>query len=411
MSVYNTVIVGGGSSGLLSAIYLNDLKSILLEKNDVLGKKILITGGGRCNLTNNSTLEEYQNSFYNNGKFYRTAFSNFFNKDIIKLLEDNGCKTKIEGNNRVFPVSDKSSSVQQTLVNIVKKCNTEYKLHSNVTEIKKENDIFIVKINKSNTIKCKYIILSSGGNAYPQTGSTGDGYEFAKSLGHTISKQMGGLSPIKIEEKWINKLQGITLDVKLEVKANKKSILKDYGSIIFTQYGISGPVILNNSMVIERHLRKNQNVLIHLDLCEKYSYENLDKKLQNDFSSYSNKSIKNYLHIYLPKRMSNELLKYLNINSEKILNQITKQERILIRDTLKRMTLTVSKVLEKEAFVTNSGVKRKEINPNTFESKIVDNLFIVGELIEGCGISGGFNLQQAYSTGVTAAKTIKERLK
>lgn len=410
MSVYNTVIVGGGSSGLLSAIYLNDVKSILLEKNDILGKKILITGGGRCNLTNNSTLEEYINSFYNNGKFYRTAFNNFFNKDIIKLLENNGCKTKIEENNRVFPISDKSSTVQKTLVKLMNKSNTEYKLNSNVTEIKKENDIFIVKINNSKIIKCKYLILSTGGDAYPQTGSTGDGYKFVKYLGHSLSKHMGGLSPIEIEEKWINKLQGITIDVKLEVKANNKSIVKDSGSIIFTHNGISGPVILNNSMTIERHLRKNQNVILYLDFCEQYSYENLDKKLQKDFASNSNKTIKNYLHLYLPKRMCNEFLKYLNINSDKILNQITKQERILIRDSLKKTSLTVSKVLDKEAFVTNSGVKRKEINPDTFESKIIDNLFIVGELIEGCGISGGFNLQQAYSTGVLAAKTIKERL-
>lgn len=410
MTVYNTVIIGGGSSGLLSAIYLDDSNSVLLEKNEILGKKILITGGGRCNLTNNSSMEEYMKSYYNNGKYYRTAFSNFFNKDIIRMLEENGCKTKVEENKRVFPVSDKSKSVQQTLISILKNSKTHYKLNSEVTGVKKENNIFIVKYNDSRVIKCKYLVLASGGNAYPQTGSTGDGYRFAKTLGHGVTENMGGLSPIKLNEKWINKLQGITIDVKLEIKANKKSIAKDRGSIIFTHNGISGPVILNNSMIIEKYLRKNQDVRINFDLCEKYSYEKLDKKLQNDFANNSNKSIKTYLHTFLPKRMSVEFLNNIGVDSDKILNQITKKERVIIKDSLKRLTFSVSQVLENDSFVTNSGIKRKEIDPNTFESKIVSNLFIVGELIEGCGISGGYNLQQAYSTGVLAAKNIKQRI-
>jgi len=410
MTVYNTIIIGGGSSGLLSAIHLDDKKSILLEKNDILGKKILITGGGRCNITNNNTLENYVKSFYNGGNFYRTAFSNFFNKDIINLLEKNDCKTKVEENERVFPVSDKASTVQKTFTKILNNRATKYELNVNVKYLKKKNDLFIVKTNDSRTYKSKFVIIATGGNTYPQTGSTGDGYKFVEEFGHTITKQRGGLSPIKIKETWINNLQGIDIEVKLEIKSNKKSIVKDNGSIIFTHNGISGPVILNNSMEIEKYLRKNQSVIINLDFCEHYSYEELDNKLQEDFSKNSNKTIKTYLHNYLPKRMANEYLNYLNIDSTKILNQINKKERIKIRDSLKRLTLNVSEVLEKEAFVTNSGVKRNEIDPNTFESKLVENLFIVGELIEGCGISGGYNLQQAYSTGVLASKTILERI-
>lgn len=410
MTIYNTLIIGGGSSGILSAIHLNDDKSILLEKNSTLGKKILFTGGGRCNITNNHGIDNYVKSFYNGGNFYRTAFSNFFNKDIIKMLESNGCKTKVEENERVFPVSNKASSVQETLIKIVDNSKTKVKLNTNVKKIKKENDLFTVECNNSETFKSRYLILSTGGNAYPKTGSNGDGYKFAKDLGHTITKQMSGLAPVKIEEKWINNLQGIDIKVKLEIKADKKSVAKDTGSIIFTHNGISGPVILNNSMEINKHLQKKQNVIINLDMCEEYSYEKLDKQLQEDFSKNSNKTIKTYLHKYLPKRMSSEFLNYLNIDSTKILNQINKKERVKIRDNLKRLTLTVLKVLEKDAFVTNSGVKRKEIDPNTFESKIVDNLFIVGELVEGCGISGGYNLQQAYSTGALAAKSIRERL-
>lgn len=410
MSIYNTTIIGGGASGLLSAIHLNDKNSILLEKNDMLGKKILFTGGGRCNLTNNSTLEEYINSFYNSGKFYRNAFTNFFNKDIIRLLEKNGCKTKIEENNRVFPVSDKAKTVQETLIKILDKKQTKYKLNTVVNSIEKENNLFIIRYNDSQIIKSKFVILATGGTAYPKTGSTGDGYKFARELGHSTSKSMAGLSPVKIEEKWINKLQGISVNCKLEIKSNKKSITKDEGSVLFTHNGISGPVILNNSMEINKYLLKKQNVLINLDLCGNYSYESLDEKFKNDFSHNSNKTIRTYLHNFIPKRMCRIFLDYLKVDSDKILNQITKKERTLIRDSLKRLTLTVDSVIEKEAFVTNSGVKRKEIDPSTFESKIVENLFIVGELIDGCGISGGYNLQQAYSTGVLASKTINERL-
>ena len=409
MKNYNTVIIGGGSSGLLAAIYLNDENSLLIEKNDILGKKLLITGGGRCNLTNNSPFEDYMKNYYNSGKYYRTAFTNFFNDDIRKLLEDNGCPTKVEEDGRVFPTSDKSKSVQKTLIKLLNKSKTQYVLNSTVTSIKKENDYFIIKYHDK-SIRSKYVIMSTGGKAYPKTGSTGAGYNFAKKLGHDVSDSMGGLSPVEIKEQWINKLQGISVYVKLEAKANKKSIIKDEGSIIFTHNGISGFVILDNSMLIEKHLRKNENVILTLDFCKDYSYEELEKKLIEDFCNNSNKSIKTYIHNFLPKRMSVEFLKHLDIDCNKILNQISKKERNKIKENLKRTPLTIHKVLEKEAFVTNSGINRKEIDPNTFESKIVENLFITGELIEGCGICGGYNLQQAYSTGVLAAESVKKRL-
>ncbi|WP_455646017.1 NAD(P)/FAD-dependent oxidoreductase [Methanosphaera sp.] len=407
LKVYNTAIIGGGASGILAGIYLNDKKSIILEKNEILGKKILITGGGRCNLTNNSTLNEYTKSYYNSGNYYRSAFNLFFNKDIIKLLEDNGCKTKVEDDNRVFPVTDSSKTVLDTLIKILDKSNTQYKLNCNVTSITKEENLFIIQYN-SKKIKAKNVILATGGNSYPETGSTGDGKNFAVSLGHSKTKNMGGLSPIKIEEQWIKKLQGITLDVSLEFKANKKSIVKDSGSIIFTHKGLSGFVIMNNSMTIEKHLRKNQEVKVNMDLVPEYNYETLDKILQEDFKQHSNQGLKRYLHKYLPKNMVVIFLEQLNINPETILNQVTKKERVKIRDSLKRITLTVTDVLENESRVTNSGIKRKEIDPNSFESKVVPNLYIIGELIEGCGICGGYNLQKAFSTGVLAATTIRE---
>ncbi|WP_158005532.1 NAD(P)/FAD-dependent oxidoreductase [Methanosphaera sp. WGK6] len=404
---YNTAIIGGGASGILAGIYLDDKKSTILEKNEKLGKKILITGGGRCNITNNSTLNEYTKNYYNSGNYYRSAFNLFFNKDIINLLEDNGCKTKIEEDNRVFPITDSSKTVLDTLIKILDNSKTQYKLNCNVTSITKEENFFIIQYN-SKKIKAKNVILATGGNSYPETGSTGDGKKFAVALGHTKTKNMGGLSPIKIQEQWIKQLQGITLDVSLEFKANKKSIIKDSGSILFTHKGLSGFVIMNNSMTLEKYLRKNQDVKVNIDLVPEYNYETLDKILQEDFKQHANQGLKRYLHKYLPKNMVVIFLEQININPETILNQVTKKERVKIRDFLKRITLTVTAVLENESRVTNSGIKRNEINPNSFESKIVSNLYIVGELIEGCGICGGYNLQKAFSTGVLAATTIKE---
>ncbi|OED30874.1 hypothetical protein NL43_00760 [Methanosphaera sp. WGK6] len=407
MKEYNTAIIGGGASGILAGIYLDDKKSTILEKNEKLGKKILITGGGRCNITNNSTLNEYTKNYYNSGNYYRSAFNLFFNKDIINLLEDNGCKTKIEEDNRVFPITDSSKTVLDTLIKILDNSKTQYKLNCNVTSITKEENFFIIQYN-SKKIKAKNVILATGGNSYPETGSTGDGKKFAVALGHTKTKNMGGLSPIKIQEQWIKQLQGITLDVSLEFKANKKSIIKDSGSILFTHKGLSGFVIMNNSMTLEKYLRKNQDVKVNIDLVPEYNYETLDKILQEDFKQHANQGLKRYLHKYLPKNMVVIFLEQININPETILNQVTKKERVKIRDFLKRITLTVTAVLENESRVTNSGIKRNEINPNSFESKIVSNLYIVGELIEGCGICGGYNLQKAFSTGVLAATTIKE---
>lgn len=410
MRTYNTVIIGGGAGGILAGIYLNDKNTILLEKNEILGKKMLMTGGGRCNITNNRPIHEYIKKYYNSGNFYRDAFNTFFNKDIIKLLEDHGCKTKIEDDERVFPKSDKSKTVVSTLTHILNQSNTYYQLNSNVTNVEKEEEYFIITYNNKK-IRTKYLIIATGGTSYPETGSTGDGYEFAMNLGHTKTKKMSGLCPIKTKETWVRQLQGITLQVNLEIKANKKSIVKDKGSIIFTHNGISGYVILDNSMEIEKHLQKNQKVIINLDLVQEYNYETLDKKLQDDFSKYGTRGLKRYMHEYLPKNMSSIFLNILSLDETKTLNQITKKERIILRDHLKRLQLTISDVIETQAMVTNSGIKQKEIDPSTFESRIINNLFIVGELIEGCGQCGGYNLQKAFSTGVIAAKTIKERLK
>lgn len=409
MDVYDTIIVGGGPAGVIAGIHLKG-KTMLLEKNDMLLKKMLLTGGGRCNLTNKSSFNEFLGCFYGNGKFYRDAFSKFFNKDIIKLLEDNGCKTKTEEDKRVFPVTDNSKTVVDVLTSLINSSDTEISLNSSVDALQNDGDYFLVRYNKNHVLKSKNVILATGGNCYPKTGSAGDGYAFAKSLGHTLTKQMGGLSPIKIRENWIKNLQAITVDARMEFRSDRKIIGKSEGSVLFTHNGLSGFVILDNSMLMEEYLRNGETVEVSMDFCGHYSYDLLDEYLKKYFKENSNKKIKTCLHQFLPKRMGRELLVHLGIDSDKILNQVTKKERMKIIDSLKHLTLTVDRVLEEDAMVTGSGVKMNQINPVTFESKIADNLYIVGELIEGCGICGGYNLQQAYSTGFTASMSINEVL-
>jgi predicted Rossmann fold flavoprotein len=409
MKTYNTVIIGGGASGILAAIYLNDKNSLLLEKNNTLGKKILITGGGRCNLTNNANFKEYIKKYFGTGNYYRPAFNTFFKQDIIKLLEDNGCKTKEEDNKRIFPESDKSKTVVDTLTTILNLKDTKYKLNCNVNSVSKNDEYFLIEYNNNQKIKSKNIIISTGGLSYPKTGSTGDGHKIATTLGHTKTKFMAGLSPIALKEKWIRPLQGTTIDVSIEIKNSDKSLIKDKGSIVFTQQGISGFVVLDNSMTIAQNLTKYNTLQLNMDLADHYNYEELDKKLQKDFEKQTNIGLKRYLHKYMPKRMTTHFLNYLNIPEDTILNQVTRKQRIHIRDALKRLEFTITNVLEKESMVTNSGIKHSEIDPNTLESKIVKNLYFTGEIIEGCGICGGFNLQKAFSTGVLAAQSINQK--
>ncbi len=408
MKQYNTVIIGGGASGLLAAITLNDKDSILLEKNDILGRKILITGGGRCNITNTNTISGYMKKYYDNPKFYRSAFSNFFNDDIIRLLENYGCQTKIEEDGCVFTKNDDAHEVSKSLTIALNDSNTCYELNARVKSINKENDFFKIEYNNK-IITAENVILATGGLSYPETGSTGDGLEFAKSLGHNPTDFMPGLSPVIVKEDWVSKLQGITVTVGITIKADKKKLVKTRGSVLFTSYGLTGSIILDNSMIIKENLDKDKLVTINLDLASEYSYEELDKELMEDFSKHPNQMIRTYLQKYVPHNMSPVILEAMGIDDNIILNQVNKKTRAKIRDNLKRLSLQAIDIESKESRVTASGIKKSEINPNTTESKIVENLYIVGELIEGCGFCGGYNLQAAYSTGVLAANSIKDK--
>lgn len=412
MKSYNTVIIGGGASGILAGIYLNDQNSLLIEKNHTLAEKILITGGGRCNITNTSPLKEYVKKYQYTGNFYRNAFKTFFYEDIINLLEENGCETKIEDNVKIFPTTDNARSVHDTLNKIIED-KTPQMLDANVTDIIQNHDqTFTITINNNKKIKAYHVILATGSDAYPQTGSNGDGLRFAVKLGHSKPEhKLAGLAPINFNEKWINKLAGISLDAKIEFKANKKSIIKIRGSILFTHNGLSGNEIYDASSYVDIQLKEENHVKASVDFLPDISYDTLNHKMQEDFKNNPNWGIKRYIHNYLPGKMSEVFLKNMGIDEITILNQLTKKQRNKLCEALKNTQLTVKDVPENLALVRNSGVKQEEIDPNSCESRIVKNLYIVGELIEGNGMCGGFNLQKAYSTGVLAAKSINEEKK
>lgn len=409
MKTYNTAIIGAGASGILSAIYLNDPESILIEKNTTIGKKILITGGGRCNITNTSPLQEYIKKYQYTGNFYRSAFKTFFYEDIIQLLNDNGCTTKIEDKVKIFPTTDKAKTVHDTLDKILE-TKTPQLLNANVTDIIQNHDkTFTITINNNKKIKAHNVILATGSDAYPQTGSNGDGLRFAIKLGHSKPEiKLAGLAPINFKETWINKLAGISLDAKIDFKVGKKSLIKIEGSILFTHNGLSGNEIYDASSYVDIQLKNGKTIIAHVDFIPDISYDELLSKMQKDFDEHPNWGIKRYIHEFLPGKMTSVFLEHMQIDETTILNQITRKQRNKLCEELKNNQLTVKEIPENLALVRNSGIKQKEIDPNTCESKIVKNLYIVGELIEGSGMCGGFNLQKAYSTGVLAAETIKK---
>ncbi|MDO5851872.1 MAG: aminoacetone oxidase family FAD-binding enzyme [Methanobacteriaceae archaeon] len=410
MKEYNTIIIGGGPAGIIANILLKNENTILLEQNDTLGKKLLLTGNQRCNLTNHSNLKTFIKSFRKAGNYYRPAFNNFFIEDLMNLIEDNGCPLKIEENNRVFPKSDDAKSVLDALYKSLDKTHKKYKYNAKVTNITKKEEKYLVEINNSEELLTRNILIATGGTAYPHTGSTGDGYKFAEKLGHSITNKTYGLAPLYIEEDWITQLQATVLEnKKIQVKTPEKRIINTEGTILFTHFGLSGPTILNISSQITKALETCDKVTIEIELV-KTGYDQLDKQLQKDFEEKPLIGLKKYLHKYLPPSMI-ECFCYdiLKIEDYKILNQITKKERLLIRDTLKRLTVTTKKVAINTSMVSCGGISRKEINPNTLESNISPNIYFAGEIIEGCGLSGGFNLQQAFSTGALVAKTINEK--
>lgn len=409
-----TIVVGGGPAGMIAAKTCADSgdEVILLEKNDKLGKKILITGKGRCNITSSLNISEFIQNVPGNGRFLYSAFENFSNVDIIELLKHEGVAVKEERGNRIFPVSDNAEEVRAALARMVLKAKVSVKLNSRVTGIKvNENNCVKSVILENREIPADKVILATGGQSYPLTGSNGEGYEIARKLGHTITDIRGSLVPLIADKSICARLQGLSLrNVSIQIidiEINKK-IYEDFGELLFTHFGLSGPIILSGSSHLLRYINidnklRSNKIRLKIDLKPALSFEQLDARVLRDFGKAKNKQFKNVLDTLLPKKMIDVMVDVSGINPEKKVNEITKEERHELVKLFKNFEVTIQGFRPvDEAIVTAGGVNTKEINPKTMESKIISGLFFAGEIIDVDAYTGGFNLQIAYSTGYIA---------
>ena len=409
------VVIGGGPAGMMSAISAakSGDKVVLLDKNNILGKKILITGKGRCNITSSLDIDDFINNIPGNGRFLYSAFENFDNKDIIELLKKEGVSVKEERGNRYFPTSDRAEDVRMALERETKKAGVDVKLNSKVCGIEIEDSRVKSVVLENGKIDADKIILATGGKSYPLTGSNGDGYKIAEELGHTIKDVRGSLVPLIAEKSVCLKMQGLSLRnvgiVLYDVEKDKK-IYSDFGEMLFTHFGVSGPTILSGSAHLLRYKDvdkkiSNGKIVLKIDLKPALSFEQLDARILRDFTEVKNKQFKNSFDKLLPKKMIDVVIDKSKIDPEKHVNEITREERMNLVKLLKCLVVRIDGFRPvDEAIVTAGGISVKEINPKTMESKIVSGLYFAGEIIDVDAYTGGFNLQIAYSTGFTAGK-------
>ena len=389
------IVIGGGPAGMMAAISssMQGNEVILIEKNNVLGKKLSITGKGRCNITSSLSIDEFIKNIPGNGRFLYSAFNNFTNTDIINFIEEQGIKTKVERGNRVFPVTDNAKDVVECFVKRIRKLNIKVLLNTEVIEIIKNDDNIAVGVKtKTSTINAEKIILATGGNSYPLTGSTGDGYKMAQKIGHTITELRPSLVPlITYEEDMHKSLQGLSLknvEIKIIDISNNKEIYKDFGEMLFTHFGVSGPIILSASSHLVRYknineLLKKQQIKLFIDFKPALNQDKLNQRILRDFAEEKNKSFKNSLDKLLPQKLIPQVINMSQINPEIKINSITKEQREDLVKVLKSFEVTIKDFRPiKDAIITAGGINTKEINPKTMESKIIKNLYFAGEIID-----------------------------
>lgn len=400
-------VIGGGPAGMIASMTAANRgkKVVLIEKNPMLGKKLLITGKGRCNITNSADTEEFIKSVPVNPTFLYSAFYSFTNDDIVNLLRDYGVETKVERGGRVFPLSDKSRDVRDALKKAVEDSGVKV-YNGEVKAIERKEDNFKIILSSNKSLTVNKVIIATGGMSYPLTGSTGDGYKFSKNMGHTITELKPSLVPLEIKEKEYLSLQGLSLkNIEITVERNGKKIYTDFGEMLFTHFGVSGPVILSASS----HIRdvKNDNIKINIDLKPALDDTTLDKRILRDFEEAKNKDLINALDKLLPKMIIPHVIDKAKINPRKKVNEVTKEERHSLVSAVKCFDVTVKGFRPlSEAIITSGGVNVKEINPSTMESKIVPGLYFAGEIIDVDAYTGGYNLQIAYSTGYLAGANV-----
>lgn len=405
MSSMPVIVIGGGAAGLLAAGRAGELgaRVLLLEKNDRLGRKIMVSGGGRCNVTNSGSIQELIKHYPGNGQFLYSAFSKFSNQDIMLLLERMGVPLKVEKEGRVFPSSDKASDVVKGLTKYLKEGGVEIRLEERVTGIVTEGREVRGVTTEKGRIASRLVIVATGGKSYPATGSTGDGYQWALACGHNVVPVRPALVPLNVKEEWVKEVQGLALrDIYADLKEGEKVLGREQGEILFTHFGVSGPVILSLSRYVKNHSAP-QDLTLYINLKPALNEDQLAAELQLELQKNQKKQLKNALDDLLPRRLIPIIIRESQISPEKFVHQVTKKERQALLATLRNLKLTITgpRSLD-EAIVTAGGVAVKEINPKTMESKLIKGLYFAGEVLDIDGLTGGYNLQAAFSTGYTA---------
>jgi len=407
---FDVAVIGGGPAGILAAVRAGQLgkKVVLLERNETLGSKLLLTGGARCNLTNATfDKKELAQQYGKEGYFLLHALSIFGAEETIKFFNKNGVKTKTEKENKVYCATDKANDVLKALIYLLRNNEVSVINHAKVKEIKKQkNKISKIVLENNKEITAKNYIIATGGKSHPATGSTGDGYKFAEILGHKIEKLRPGLVPIKIREEWVRNAQGLSLpDAKLDVYLDQKKNFTASGEIMFTHFGLSGPAILSISERVGSLLEKGK-VKIALDLNSNLTPEALEKIVQTYFEKNVKKTLKNCLTEILPSKLIPVIIELSKTEAAKKANQVTKEERQRLVAVIKKLEMTVEELLGfDQAMITVGGVSLKEIDAKTMKSKIIDNLYFAGEVINLHGPTGGYNLQACWSTGYLAGQS------
>ena len=404
------LVIGGGAAGMFAAISAAEEghEVHLFEKNEKCGKKLYITGKGRCNLTNACEMEELFNNVCSNSKFLYSSFYGFTNQDAIAFFEENGTKTKVERGERVFPLSDHSSDVIGALTRKMRALGVQVHLNIEVKEIlTEENKVTGLLFSDGTKEMGDVVILATGGLSYASTGSTGDGYRFAEKLGHKITELSPALVPMNVKEEDCTRLQGLSLkNVRVSLSAGKKCFYEDFGEMMFTHFGVTGPLILSASSQIPKKFR-GQELTLSIDLKPALTPEQLDDRLLRDFSREKNKQFKNVLGGLFPSKLIPIMVERSGIEPEKQVNAIEKAERLQFVEKIKNFRLTVTGLRDyNEAIITRGGICVKEVNPSTMESKLVSGLFFAGEVLDLDALTGGFNLQIAWSTAYAAGKGV-----
>ncbi len=400
------LVAGGGAAGMMAAVTAarNGKNVLLIEKNEKLGKKLFITGKGRCNITNAGDIEELFSAVVSNPKFLYSSFYTMTNDQVIDFFEELGVKTKVERGGRVFPASDHSSDVIRALEQEMKRLGVEVRLRMEANEILADDGrVTGVRLSSGKELHADAVIIATGGISYPSTGSTGDGYRFARECGHKVTDLSPALVPMEVKEWYARELMGLSLrNVEIRITDGKKKLYEEFGEMLFTHYGVTGPVILSASSIVGKKLREHP-LTLHIDLKPALTEEQLDKRVLREFEANHNRQFKNAVDSLFPSKLKPVIVELSGIPDEKKVNEVTKEERLHFVRLIKDFSMTLTGLRGyNAAIITKGGVSVKEIDPGTMESKLVNGLYFAGEVLDLDAVTGGYNLQIAWSTGYLA---------